>query len=88
MIKLTIRAQIRTTFGMMGRGDMMTIENLSDQQEIWRAQAREDYELHERQREFMIAKVMREKEEAEQKVADLLRENELLKKKLLEAESH
>ena len=60
----------------------------ADQQEIWRAQAREDYELHERQREFMIAKVMREKEEAEQQVADLLRENELLKKKLLEAESH
>lgn len=36
----------------------------------------------------MLAKYKREKEEAEQKVADLLRENELLKKKLLEAESH
>ena len=60
----------------------------ADQQEIWRAQAREDYELHERQREFMLAKYKREKEEAEQKVADLMSENELLKKKLLEAESH
>ena len=73
----------------------------ADQQEIWRAQAREDYELHERQREFMLAKLNREvaeekqeKEnerqariEAEKQVADLLRENELLKKKLHEVES-
>lgn len=43
----------------------------ADQQEIWRAQAREDYERHERQREFLLAKYKKEKAEAEKQKAEV-----------------